>query len=114
MTEEMRKSRPINLSLDFDSPEDIETIYVNATRVSRFQYDVAMDFGNYSVHDFVSTLKRLEQEVTDGEIDISVNAKGIVRIAMSPGTFYFLRRQVEEIYKAYEKAGTWKDMGMEG
>ena len=59
MNQEEKKSRAFSLSVEIDSPEDIETTYVNSTRISRFQLDVLIDFGVYNTHEFVAELMKL-------------------------------------------------------
>lgn len=111
MPQEMEKPKEVSLELIVDSPDDIETGYVNSTRISRVQFDVVIDFGIFNVHELVSELKRLEEESPEGESPIlTVKASGMKRIAMSPSTFLQFRRQVEEIYEAFEKQGVWELM----
>lgn len=116
MNQEEKKSRTVNLSIEIDSPEDIDTTYVNSTRISRFQLDVLIDFGVYNTHDFVSELKKVELEEKSPKaesVDITVKSAGIKRIAMAPGTFYLFRRQIETIYEAYKEQGLWKFLELE-
>ena len=114
MGQEEKKPRTVSLSMEIDFPEDIDTTYVNSTRISRFQLDVLIDFGVYNTHDFVSELKKLEEESPKAEsVDITVRSAGIKRIAMAPGTFYLFRRQVETIYEAYKEQGLWEFLELE-
>lgn len=116
MNQEEKKARTVNLTVEIDSPEDIDTTYVNSTRISRFQQDIMIDFGVYNTHEFVSELKKLEleEEPPNAEsVDITVRSAGIKRIAMAPGTFYLFRKQIEQIYEAYKNQGLWKFLELE-
>lgn len=109
MHQEMEKPKGLSLEIIVDSPDDIETMYVNSTRISRIQLDVVIDFGIFNVHELVSELKRLEEEPPEDESPkLTVKASGMKRISMSPSTFLHFKRQVEQIYEAFEKQGVWE------